>query len=123
MPIQTSLSSDGSVFNFALSGSFDVNHSLQIQDLINTVPDTVRLIRIDMKNVTHLDTAIFSTLLLLYYDKNSSVNIEVFNCDKTLVQRLTLVGLNRLITIRMSPEASLKSVESDGMKKQDSDSK
>jgi len=108
MTITTSLSSDGRVYNFTLSGEFEINQSLQIQDLINSVPDSVRYIRLDMKDVTRIDTSIFSTLLLLYHDKDSSLNIEVFNCDKVLAQRLTLAGLNRLITIRMSEDAALK---------------
>lgn len=123
MPIQTSISSDGSVFNFTLSGDFDINHSLQIQDTINTLPHSVRLVRIDMQDVITLDTAIFATLLLLYYDKDSSVKVEVFNCAKALAQRLSLAGLDRLITIRMSAtETSMKSDISDDASSQGQES-
>ncbi len=102
MPVETSLSSDGSVLNILLSGEFDINRSLQVQDIINAFPDTVRVIRIDLEGVTKIDATIFSTLILLYFDKERNARIELINCDKALARRLTLAGLDRLITIRMS---------------------
>jgi anti-anti-sigma factor len=102
MPVETSLSSDGSVLNIVLSGVFDINRSLQIQDNIDSFPDTVRVIRIDLEAVTSIDATIFSTLILLYFEKERKARIELINCDKTLARRLSLAGLDRLITIRMS---------------------
>ena len=113
MAIKTSLSFDESVFNIALSGNFDIHQSLKMQDIIESVPDTVKYIRVDMQNIGQIETAIFSTLLLLYRENESSRKLEIFNCSKSLVQRLTLAGLNRLINIRMSEESFIKSSESD----------
>jgi anti-anti-sigma factor len=102
MPVETSLSSDGSVLNIVLSGVFDINRSLQIQDTIDSYPDTVRVIRIDLEAVSRIDATIFSTLILLYFEKERKARIELINCDKALARRLSLAGLDRLITIRMS---------------------
>ena len=102
MPVETSLSSDGSVLNIVLSGVFDINRSLQIQDTIDSYPDTISVIRIDLEAVTSIDATIFSTLILLYFEKERKARIELINCDKSLGRRLSLAGLDRLITIRMS---------------------
>ncbi len=102
MPVESSLSSDGSVLNLVLSGVFDINRSLQLQDIISSFPDTVRVIRIDLQAVTSMDATIFSTLILLHFEKDRRSSIELINCDKPLARRLSLAGLNRLITIRMS---------------------
>jgi hypothetical protein len=52
--------------------------------------------------VTIIDYTIFSTLILLYFEKERNARIELINCDKSLARRLSLAGLDRLITIRMS---------------------
>jgi len=113
MSIETSLSSDERVFSFTLSGDFDINQSLKMQDIIDSVPPTVKHIRIDMQHIAQIETSIFSTLLLLYREKDTSIGIELFNCSKALVQRLTLAGLNRLITLRMSNELSAQNSQAD----------
>ena len=102
MPVDTTLSPDASVLNIVLSGEFDIDRSLQIQEIIESLPDSVRRILIDLDNVTSIDSTIFSTLLLLYFEKERQARIELINCDKSLARRLTLAGLDRLITIRMS---------------------
>jgi anti-anti-sigma factor len=101
MSIETTLSDDGSFIKFHLKGVFDINRSLQLQDMVDSLPDSVELILIDLENVTRIDTSIFSTLLLLYYRKENHSRIEVLNCDKALAHRLSLAGLDRLITIRL----------------------
>lgn len=102
MPVETSLSSDASVLNIVLSGEFDINRSLQIQEMIESFPDSVRLIRMDLEKVTRIDSTIFSTLILLYFEKEKKARIELINCQKSLAQRLSMAGLDRFITIRMS---------------------
>jgi len=114
MSIETTLSDDGSFIIFHLQGVFDINRSLQLQDIVDSLPDSIESIFIDLENVTHIDASIFSTLLLLYYQKDNHSRIEVLNCSKALARRLSLAGLDRLITIRMSlSETSYKLAESD----------
>ncbi|NOY65781.1 MAG: hypothetical protein GXP13_00035 [Gammaproteobacteria bacterium] len=72
------------------------------------MPDSVKCIRVDMQNIDHIETAVFSALLLLHREKKSSVMIELFNCSKSLVQRFTLAGINRLVTIKMSNKESIQ---------------
>ncbi len=105
MSIRTTLSVDGSVFNFELGGAFDINLSLQMQDLINTVPKTVKLIRINMLEVAKMDASIFTTLLLLHREKNNSTAIEIINCDRALARRLSISGLDRLLRVKLSEKA------------------
>jgi len=105
MPVETSISADGSVLNIVLSGEFDINHSMQIQDVISSFPDSVKLIRLDLEAVSRIDATIFSTLLLLYFEKESNARIELINCSKALVQRLSMAGLDRLMNVRMSTTA------------------
>lgn len=102
MSIETTISEDGSFIKFHLKGVFDINRSLQVQDIVDSLPDTIDLIYIDLAEVSRIDAAIFSTLLLLYYQKDAHSRIEVLNCNKSLARRLSLAGLDRLIKIRLS---------------------
>ena len=102
MSIETTISKDGSFIKFHLKGVFDINRSLQVQDIVDSLPDTIDLIYIDLAEVSRIDAAIFSTLLLLYYQKDEHSRIEVLNCSKSLARRLSLAGLDRLIKIRLS---------------------
>jgi len=102
MSIKTTLSSDGSVINIAFSGVFDINESVKIQDTINALDKPVKIIRIDMQQVTGIDSSVFSSLLLIYYEMNYHAKIELINCDRALAQKFSLAGLDRLVTIRLS---------------------
>jgi len=102
MPLKTTLSDDGRAIDIAFSGSFDINKSLQIQEIIKELDPTVKTIRIDLQQVTAIDSSVFSTLLLIYYEKNTNAKIEITNCSKTLAHRFSLAGIDRLLTIRLS---------------------
>ena len=70
--------------------------------MIDTVPDTVKLIRINMLEVTKMDASIFTTLLFLHREKNNSTIIEIINCDRALARRLSISGLDRLRGVQPS---------------------
>lgn len=108
MSIKTTLSSDGSAINITFSGVFDINESIKIQDIINTLEKPVKIIRIDLQEVTSVDSSVFSSLLLIYYEMNYHAKIELINCDRALARQFSLAGLDRLVTIRLSSASGSK---------------
>ncbi len=121
MSIETTISEDGSFIKFHLKGVFDINRSLQVQDIVDTLPQSIELIVMDLAEVTRIDAAIFATLLLLYYQKEQHSSIEVLNCSKALARRLSLAGLDRFIKIRMSAEDGTSCQLTDAEDKQTKD--
>ena len=99
MAIKTTLSDDGSVINIILSGILGIDQMMKIQDGIAKVSAPLKVIRIDLKEVVQIDSSVFSSLMLIYFEKNSSTKLELTNCSRAMAHQFSLAGLDRLMTI------------------------
>ena len=102
MAIKVILSDDGCVINIMLSGILGIDQMIKIQDEIKKVSTQLKFIRIDLQNVTHIDSSVFSSLMLIYFEKNSSTKLELVNCSRALAHQFSMAGLDRLMTIQLA---------------------
>lgn len=101
MAIKVTLSNDGSVIQVILSGVLGINQMMKIQDAIAKVSTPIKVIRIDLQDVTQIDSSVFSSLMLIYFEKNSTTKLELINCSRAMAHQFSLAGLDRLMTIRL----------------------
>lgn len=103
MSIRTTLSADGSVCNIKITGAFDVALSTHFEDTLSTIPISVDIIRINLKEMTSFDASFLSSVLLVR-EKYLSTIIELFNCSKNHARRFSMAGLDKLVRVRLGTD-------------------
>jgi len=107
MPIRVMLCADGSVYKISIIGQFDVSHSTHFEDVLQEIPQSVDVIRIDLKDMMSSDASFMSSVLLLR-EKYPAVIIELFNCSKSIARRFAMAGIDRLIRVRLAANDQLE---------------
>lgn len=101
MPINSSMSSDGTELVIAVEGRFDFSAHQDFRRTYECLESPPKCYAVDMREATYLDSSALGMLLLLRdYAGGDTSEVKIVNCSSDVKKILTISNFEQLFTIQ-----------------------